>query len=355
MRAIKSGSGQSRMAALLALAAVFMLAEGAAIAQQGLLDTPSNGAGIGTALRSGQGAQVGNDRIKLDSGMSSRLAPVPQDFEKLKLAPGFMVNLQIFDGADFSGPYRLDEAGNISLPFVGAINLSGQTVAEARDIVAAKLKTAQLFNQPQVQVTVQEYSAPMVTIMGEVTAPGKYPLLAERKLVEVLSLAGGLTPAAGDNLEIERNDGAEHHVLKVNYGRGMSPANVADVNVKPGDVIQVPRAGMVYVLGAVNRPGAYLMQEDGKLDVTQAIALAYGTSIQASTGKIRIIRRNPDGSLLEIPVHYKRTIKAESASVVLQPQDVVYVPPSSIKSALVSSQQVLSSAASASIYYGLVH
>jgi len=58
--------------------------------------------------------------------------------------------------------------------------------------------------------------------------------------------------------------------------------------------------------GAVNRPGAYLMQEDGKLDVTQAIALAYGTSIQASTGKIRIIRRNPDGSLLEIPVHYKR-------------------------------------------------
>ena len=117
MRAIRSGSGLSRMVALLALAAVFMLAEGAAIAQQGLLDTPSNGAGIGTALRSGQGVQVGNDRIKLDSSMSSRLAPVPQDFEKLKLAPGFMVNLQIFDGADFSGPYRMDEAGNISCRF----------------------------------------------------------------------------------------------------------------------------------------------------------------------------------------------------------------------------------------------
>ena len=354
MRAINSTSGQSRMVALLALAAVFMLAEGAAIAQQGL-DTPSNGAGIGTALRSGQGAQVGNDRIKLESSVSSRLAPIPEDFAKLKLAAGFLVNVQIFDGADFSGPYRLDGEGNISLPFVGAINLEGKTVAEAQDIVAAKLKTAQLFNQPQVQITVQEYSAPTVTIMGEVTSPGKYPLLAEHKLVEVLSLAGGLTPAAGDNLEIERNDGAEHHVLKLNYGRGMSPASVSNVTVKPGDVIQVPRAGMVYVLGAVNRPGAYLMQEDGKLDITQAIALAYGTSIQASTGKIRIIRRKPDGSLLEIPVHYKRTIKAESASVVLQPQDVVYVPPSGIKSALVSSQQVLSSAASATIYYGFVH
>ena len=116
MRAINSRSGQSSMVALLALAAVFMLTE--AQLSPSRVWTHHRTAQV-SELRSDQDkAQVGNDRIKLESSVSSRLSPIPEDFAKLKLAAGFLVNLQIFDGADFSGPYRLDGQGNISLPFV---------------------------------------------------------------------------------------------------------------------------------------------------------------------------------------------------------------------------------------------
>jgi polysaccharide export outer membrane protein len=134
------------------------------------------------------------------------------------------------------------------------------------------------------------------------------------------------------------------------YARGTSPASVEDILIKPGDVIHVERAGMIYVLGAVNRPGAYLMQEDGKLDVTQAIALAFGTALQASTGSIRVIRREVDGKLTEIPVLYGRTMKAKESPIILHAEDIIYVPPSKVKTALMDSQSVMSSAASATIY-----
>ena len=120
--------------------------------------------------------------------------------------------------------------------------------------------------------------------------------------------------------------------------------------IKPGDIIQVRRAGLVYVLGAVNRPGGYLMQEDGKLDVTQAIALAYGTSPQAAMGKIRIIRRDANGALQQIPVHYKDSMTAKASPIMLHAEDVLYVPPSKLKTALIDSQSVLSSTATAAIY-----
>lgn len=312
---------------------------------------PSAGAGVGTKS---MGASDAANREKLGSDVSSKLSAVPEDFAKLKLDAGFLLNVQVFDSSDFSGVYRLDTTGAISLPFAGMVNLSGRTVAEAQNAIARKLVAAELFKQPQVQITVLEYTAPMVTIMGEVASPGKYPLLAERKFIEVLALAGGVTPVAGNKVEIERKDATGSHVITLNYSRGTSSASVQNVLVVPGDVIRVQRAGIVYVLGAVNRPGAYLMEEDGTLDVTQAIALAYGTSLQAALGKVRILRRNTDGSFVETQVDYKQIMKANVSPVTLNPGDIVYVPLSKMKTALLDSQSVLSSAASATVYNGLV-
>jgi len=324
------------------VAAIFVaFGGGAALAQ---MSTPSTGTGIGLAHQGAKSADSG----KQDSG-GSKLSVIPEDFSKLKLAPGFMVDVQVFDGPDFSGPYRMDDEGNISIPFAGTLNLSGRTVVEAQQLVANKLKSKELFTRPEVRVTVLEYSAPQVTILGEVASPGKYPLLNEKKFVEVLSMAGGLAPTAGSKVEIHRSEGTDR-VLTLNYSRGSSASSVENVMIKPGDIIQVHRAGLVYVLGAVNRPGGYLMQEDGKLDVTQALALAYGTSLQAAMGKIHIIRRDANGALQQIPVHYKDNMKAKATPIMLRAEDVVYVPTSKLKAALIDSQSVMTSTATAAIY-----
>lgn len=311
------------------------------------LSVPSTGTGIGLAHQGANIAESGKE-----GGSGSRLSAIPEDFSKLKLAPGFLVDIQIFDGPDFSGPYRLDDEGDISVPFAGALNLSGKTVVEAQQLVAERLKEKELFPRPEVRVTVLEYSAPQVTILGEVVSPGKYPLLTEKKFVEVLSMAGGLTPTAGSRVEIHRGEGTDR-VLTLNYSRASSPASVETVMIRSGDVIQVHRAGIVYVLGAVNRPGGYLMQEDGKLDVTQAIALAYGTSLQASTGNIRILRRDENGTVEQIPVHYKDNMTAKAVPIMLRAEDVVYVAPSKLKVALIDTQSVLTSAATTAIYDGM--
>ena len=202
---------------------------------------------------------------------------------------------------------------------------------------------------PQVSFTVIEYTAPEVTLIGEVTNPGKYPLLVPRKLVDVLALAGGPTLLAGNEVQIIPGNGRSEPAM-VHYSRGSDPKSIQNVMVHPGDTVQVKRAGVVYVLGAVNRPGGYVMQEEGTLNVLQAIALANGTSISASIGTIYLLRRNQDGTEVDIALPLRKISRGKRADVQLHATDVLYVPTSTMKAVLTNSQSVLSSAASASIY-----
>jgi polysaccharide export outer membrane protein len=103
-------------------------------------------------------------------------------------------------------------------------------------------------------------------------------------------------------------------------------------------------------MGAVNRPGGYVMQESGDLNVAQAVALAYGTTPQASTNKTRVLRKGPDGTLLEISTLYDKVTKGEVVPLALHPEDIVYVPISGVKATFSLVQSELSAAATATIY-----
>ena len=105
---------------------------------------------------------------------------------------------------------------------------------------------------------------------------------------------------AGNEVSITRGSGDAKPALDSLLKSHGSTDPLQNVIVDPGDTVQVKRAGIVYVLGAVNRPGGYIMQEDGTLNVLQAISLANGTSIAASTGTIYLLRRNADGTEIDI-------------------------------------------------------
>ena len=286
------------------------------------------------------------------AGRSSGLGAVPEDFVRMKLAPGFMLGLNVLDDPDFSNNFRIDEQGNIAVPILGTMHIAGETVSEARAQIRKKLLEGSILKDPQVELTVLEYTESDVTIIGEVASPGKHPLLSPNKLVNVLALAGGLTVAAGNQVLITRGtEDKDNQPLLVHYSKATDPKAVDDVIVYPGDTVQVKRAGIVYVLGAVNRPGGFVMQEEGTINVLQAISLAYGTSVVASNKTIYLLRRNPDGTVAYVALPYKKMIHGQSANVQLHATDIVYVPTSMFKLIYGSFQGVIDSAVTTSIYY----
>jgi polysaccharide biosynthesis/export protein len=278
---------------------------------------------------------------------------VPSDITKLRLAPGFMLGLNVLDDADFTGSYRIDELGNLYLPIVGNMHVAGKTISEARAQIRNRLLRDAILKDPQVILTLLEYTAPEVTIIGEVGSPGRYPLLAPHKLVDVLTFAGGPTTMAGNEIQIMHGSLGSKPAL-IHYSKGSDPKLVENVLVYPGDTIQVKRAGIVYVLGAVNRPGGYLMQEENTLNILQAISLANGTSVSAKTSTIYVLRKNADGTVENIALPYKKIIQGKYANMQLRSQDIVYMPASMIKTIFANSgQAIFSSAATSAIYVGM--
>ncbi len=187
-----------------------------------------------------------------------------------------------------------------------------------------------------------------MTILGQVVHPGSVRLTAPRTLIDVISLAGGLTPDADRHIVLERGgkDGERIHTFLSN--RAEDALN-ADILVRPGDTILVPKAGIVYVLGDVAHPGGYVMQNDSQLTVLQAIALAAGTSKTASEKRVRLVR-SVDGLSHSIDLPLRDMERGRAPDVPLCANDILYVPFSLAKNLSLGIANITAAASSALIY-----
>jgi polysaccharide biosynthesis/export protein len=279
---------------------------------------------------------------------------VPEQFAHLRLAPGDLLDLNVLDDTDFTGQFRVDEQGNITVPQIGSLHVAGGTTSDAQQQISKVLLDRGLLRNPQVELNLIEYTAPQVTILGEVESPGVFPLLAPESLEDVLALAGGPTMVAGDQIKITppKSTGPP---IEIHYSRQMDAKNLEHVIVHAGDTVQVMRAGIVYVLGSVNRPGGYVMQEDGKLSVLQAVSIAGGTSIIASTGSVYVLRKGQDNTYVWLQLPFKKMTQGKALDVQLRAEDMVYVPTNRFKATVTSTQGILAAATSASIYAGVIY
>jgi polysaccharide export outer membrane protein len=264
------------------------------------------------------------------------------------LAPGFLLDVQVFDEPELSGTVRVSEHGDINLPLIGSIHVAGETLPQVEAGLVSKFREMKILLQPQVTLNIEQYAGSKITVLGEVQNPGRVDLLTSRSLDDVLSRVGGETITAGNVIQIKRIADGVQHTETIHYVRSEGTDKLRDVMIQPGDTVIVPRAGIVYVLGAVGKPGGYVMQEDGKLDVIQAISLADGTNINAAIGSVRIVRKGPNESLQEIHVPFRDITKGKAAPIQLESEDIVYVPVSKLKTALAAS--LVTSASSAAIY-----
>lgn len=276
-------------------------------------------------------------------------AALPDDFAKLRLDTGYQLELEVFGAPEMNSSLRVDDDGNVIVPLIGAVHVAGDTLREAEKSIAHELAAKEIINSPNIHLRISAFAAGSITVSGEVQSPGKLQLLAPRALLAVLADAGGETTAAGGHVEIHRSlPGGTEQVVQVAYTPGKDPREAEKTLVLPGDTVYIPRAGVIYVLGAVNRPGGYLMVNGGTLDLPQAVALAMGISPVGSSKSVVVVRKQ-DGRIGEYRLRLDEMQRGKAETFALIDGDMIYVPSSKVKSALVNSSSVLSAAASAAI------
>ena len=274
---------------------------------------------------------------------------VPEDFAKVKLSPGVLVKFGVFDAPEMDATLRVTADGKIDVPLVGPLEVTGMSVTEVRAKIKDALVAGEFFKNPQVSVEVLQVAPGYISLFGEVQSPGRFQILAPINLTEALALAGCETAQAGNEIEIKHTGDGRNEVENLHYDKEQTKDNKGDTPIAPGDIVTVRRAGIVYVLGSVHRPGGYLMLNRGSLDLLEALSLAGGTELEASTDSIRVLHRDGD-RLVEVTVKLSSMTNGKTFSPSLGDKDIVYVPSSKLKSVMVNGAAIIGASVGALVY-----
>jgi polysaccharide export outer membrane protein len=266
----------------------------------------------------------------------------------LRIEPGDTLSISVFGAPELSQSIRVADDGFAKLPLLGEVRVVSLTEQEAAVALDTAYLSHKLLLHPQTSVTISEFAYTGISISGEVSKPGIYPVVGFRSLVDLIALAGGLTVSADGHVTLQRRDGSIEDAIYLSSQSG-AKALLSDTEVHPGDKIIASRAHTIYVLGDVGRPGGYLMQPEGMLTVLQAIAHAEGTSKTAAVNSTLLLRRNGDG-VVTTKIALKDLYTGKRADFPLEPNDVLYVPKSTIRSLSTNAPEILGGIVVASIY-----
>lgn len=248
----------------------------------------------------------------------------------LKLGAGDLIEISVFGVPDLSTKARVSSAGDVYLPLIDYVHVGDLTTDEAQELIQKRLEDGGFVRNPHVTIFVNESASQAITMVGEVAHPGTYPAIGERRLYDLLSVAGGLTDRAGRNVIITHR-GSPDQKVELQLPQNLAEDTRNNIEVLPGDTIIVSRAGIIYVVGDVQHPSGFVIQ-DSSLTVLKALALAGGSTRTSSLSKTKILRQTPNG-VQEIPVPLNKVLHAKSPDVALVKGDILFVPGSSAKAA----------------------
>lgn len=265
------------------------------------------------------------------------------------IGPEDILSIDVFDVPELSKfDVQVGNDGTITVPLIGAVKAAGLTQAQLRDDLAQEWGRKYL-NHPQVTLYLKEFKSRPVYVVGSVAKPGVYYMTGRRTLVEVLAMAGGLAgggAGAGKELFVERASGFEDlpqqdginqiapdkvsvQLKKLLY----SEDSALNIELKPFDTISVSRPGIVYLAGAFNRPGGYVLTDKDTITVLEAVAMAGGIGGNARTSEAKIIRRSSESAIsgTTIAIDLKKIMKGKSPDLVLAANDIFLLPNSTAK------------------------
>jgi polysaccharide biosynthesis/export protein len=273
-------------------------------------------------------------------------APSENDVDaRYRIGPGDVLEVRVLRAPELSREgVRVDQSGMIRMPMIDAdIRAACLTEAElAGNVAKLYLKYKR---EPHVEVFVKEFQSQPVAVIGAVRGPAQFKLQRPVRLSELLSFAGGPSGAAGQTVQVVHAGGRslcdqsamanpedESGFVSYNLDDTLHALPEANPYVRPGDLVQVPDADQVFVLGNVLRPLAIPLKEP--LTVSKAIAMAGGTAPSTKKDKVRIIRQLPGKGKQEIPVDLKAIEKNKAEDIALLANDIVDVPIDGTKSIL---------------------
>lgn len=273
-----------------------------------------------------------------ESGLQTR--PLVADTAYL-LGPEDELSIRVNDLDEFgSKPLRIDPNGMLDLPIVGPLKAGGRSSEQVKADVVERLRS--ILKKPEVSLTVTSFHSQPVSVLGAVNQPGVHQLQGPKRLLEMVSAAGGLRPEAGGKLVITRQiewgslplptahpdksgafSTAELRLENITNGR----APEHNIYLRPHDVISVSRADLVYVIGEVKKAGGFTLASQENISVLQALALAQGLDRTASPKKARILRKDAEtAKRVDIPVNVRKILDGEAADVALQAEDILFIP-----------------------------
>ena len=293
-------------------------------------------------------AQQGPSAAAPPSAAVDSASPAPVDYA---ISPDDLLDISVFDVPEMSRSYRVRPGGSITLPLLpGPVRAVGLTPDQLAAAISDRLKSAELVSDPRVTVDVRESRLHSIAVAGAVKRPQLYPVFGKTKLLDVLAQAEGLADDAGTIALVTRGGAAQQ-----TGGSPAAPDGAADpividlkrlmqtndsrlnVDVYPGDLVTVERAGVVYVVGAVNRPGGFVLTtEHEPMTVLKALALAEDLKPTAIPNKAVII--HPDskasGAQKESPVKLKDILAGRAPDCPLAADEILFVPDSTSQRAM---------------------
>jgi polysaccharide export outer membrane protein len=294
--------------------------------------------------------------------------PPPEAPSSYVLGPDDQIAIRALDVEEISEkPIRIDLRGNLNLPLVGRLRAAGLTAEQLEADLVARLKT--YVREPQVTVIITEFRSQPVSVLGAVTNPGVHQIQGRKSLFEILSMAGGLRQDAGNTIKITRrkewgpiplpnakdDPSGQFSVAEVSIRSVMEAKNPQEnILVRPYDVISVPKAELVYVIGEVARSGGFTLNEQGAISALQALSLAGGLARTAAPQRAKILRMNHGAAQrTEVALNLKQILAGKAGDVLLQPDDILFVPNNTAKNVAIRTiEAVISVGSGLAIYRG---
>jgi len=313
-------------------------------------------------LQTSPASTPGNAISDAAPASSSAAASAPSTYT---LGPGDQIVVRAADIEEITDkPIPIDSRGYVDLPMIGRMLAAGLTTEQLEVDAQARMK--KYLVDPKISIYVAEIHSQPISVLGAVQQPGVHQLQGQKTLFEVLSLAGGLKDNSGNVVKITRklmwgripladakdDPSGQFSVASVDVKEIMSASNpAANIVIKPEDVISIPRADVIYAIGAVKKPGGYMLGVNQSLSVLQILSLAEGLEKVAAISNSRIMRVVPGTTnRTEIPVDLKKILASKGSDIPLQADDILFVPVSTAKSVGYRTLEAIAQASTYTLY-----
>ncbi|MDE3187665.1 MAG: SLBB domain-containing protein [Acidobacteriota bacterium] len=260
---------------------------------------------------------------------------------ELLIGVGDLLHVAVFDTPEFDQDARVDPEGHVDFNGIGSLAVENMKPADVAAMIQKKLKDDGMVLDPKVTVSIADYISHGVSIQGEIRTPGIYPVLGKRRLADLLTAAGGPTELSDGIADIlhPSSPTPDHIDLK---------SSADTYAIVPGDTITLERAPLVYIVGNVRRAGGFPLAR--ATTISQGLALAQGLSPSAKDKQVYLFRDADNGKRVVSVLNLHKILRGKLADVPLKPNDIVFIPNSSVADVVKATAAALPGIGTAIIY-----